>query len=296
MDEFLDEMTRPHFLGCDASYEEADTVIFGAPFDSTASFRPGTRFAPNALRADSLIGFETYSPYLDRDMSELKVCDLGDVFAPLGNPQEMLDILERRTARILADGKRPVMIGGEHLLTQGTVKAVLQKAPDLHIFHFDAHTDLRERFLGQELSHANVIRKCQDMIGEDGRIHSFGIRSGGGDEFVYGRKHLDFHCFDVDACPASVAALMKKQPDVPVYVTIDVDVLDPSVMPGTGTPEAGGVSFKELMEALFSLAPLNIIAFDIMELSPPCDTSGISNAATWKILREMLLLSDKSRR
>lgn len=279
-----------HFLGCEAGYEEADLVIYGAPFDSTTSFRPGTRFAPNVVRCDS-DGYETYSPYQDRDLEDLKICDAGDVAPPIGNPREMLDTIEAQTAEILRDGKMPVMVGGEHLLTQGAVKSMLEKYPDLHIFHFDAHTDLRVNFLGQELSHANVIRKCYDMIGEDGRIHAFGIRSGLKEEFEFGRAHMDYHCFKLDGVAESVRRLLAEKPEVPVYVTIDLDVLDPSVFPGTGTPEPGGVSFMELLNALLELRPLNIVGFDVMELSPPCDTSGISNAACWKIIREMLLVA-----
>lgn len=277
------------FIACTHSFDEAELVIYGAPFDGTTSFRPGTRFAAGVLRLDSQ-AIETYSPYQKRDITELKICDAGDVIPPIGNPAEMLDLLTVQTDDIVKAGKMPVMVGGEHTLTQGVVKSLIKHYPDMHIFHFDAHTDLREEFFGQELSHANVIRKCWHMLG-DGRIHSFGIRSGGGDEFDFGDEHLDFHRFEVDAVPESVRSVLAARPETPVYVTIDVDVLDPSVMPGTGTPEPGGVSFKELLNALLALRPLNIIGFDVVELSPPYDASGISNAAAWKIIREMFLIA-----
>ena len=277
------------FIACEASFDEADLVIYGAPFDGTTSFRPGTRFAASVLRPESQ-AIETYSPYQKRDIEDLKICDAGDVIPPIGNPTEMLDLLEKQTDDILEAGKMPIMVGGEHLLTQGVIRSFARRFPDLHIFHFDAHTDLREIFFGQELSHANVIRKCWHMLG-DGRIHSFGIRSGQSDEFQFGEEHLDFHTFDLNGLEESVQSVLDLDPKTPVYVTIDLDVLDPSVMPGTGTPEPGGISFKELLDGLIKLSPLNIVGFDVVELSPPYDSSGISNAAAWKVIREMFLVA-----
>lgn len=282
------------FIGCDASFEEAQYVIYGAPFDGTTSFKPGTRFAAGAVRQDSWT-IETWSPYQNRELTELKICDAGDVEPPLGNPAEMLDLLEAQTNEILDAGKIPVMLGGEHLLTQGVIRAFAPRCPNLHVIHFDAHTDLRETFFGQELSHANVIRKVWHMLG-DGKIHSFGIRSGTAEEFEFGHQHLDFHCFDVNAVPQSVEKILAEGADTPVYVTLDLDVLDPAYMPGTGTMEPGGVTYKELLKALLALRPLNIVGFDVVELCPPNDPSGISNAACWKSLRELFLIANERRR
>lgn len=281
------------FMGCDADFDEAELVIYGAPFDSTTSFRPGTRFAPNVLRADSL-GFETYSPYQDRDITELRICDAGDLFAPLGNAEEMLDLVRQQSDWILDAGKMPIMVGGEHTLTQGVVASLVKRFPNLHIFHFDAHTDLRDVFLGQELSHANVIKKAWRLMGEekaDGRIHAFGIRSGDREEFLFGREHLDYHCFSLDGVHESVQRVLEEDPETPVYLTLDLDVLDPSVLPGTGTPEPGGASFMELLNALLEMKPLRFVGFDVVELSPPYDPTGSSNAACWKLLRELFLIA-----
>ncbi len=273
-----------NFIAAEADFDEARAVIFGAPFDGTTSFRPGTRFGPGAIRAES-DGIETYSPYQNRDLEDIAVFDSGDLLLPFGNTEAVLEEICARTAEILEAGKMPVMLGGEHLVTLGAVRAMVQKYPELHIIHFDAHTDLRDDYLGERLSHATVIRRCHDLLG-DGRIHQFGIRSGERAEWDFAFAHTDFHPFNVKDVLDVVLALGS---DVPVYVTLDLDVLDPSLFCGTGTPEAGGVFFQDLEEALLALEALNVVGFDMNELSPHYDASGVSTAVACKVLREMLL-------
>ena len=273
-----------NFIAAEADFEEARAVIFGAPFDGTTSFRPGTRFGPGAIRAES-DGIETYSPYQNKDLEDIAVFDSGDLLLPFGNTESVLEEICARTAEILEAGKMPVMLGGEHLVTLGAVRAMVQKYPELHIIHFDAHTDLRDDYLGERLSHATVIRRCHDLLG-DGRIHQFGIRSGERAEWDFAFAHTDFHPFNVKDVLDVVLALGS---DVPVYVTLDLDVLDPSLFCGTGTPEAGGVFFQDLEEALLALEALNVVGFDMNELSPHYDASGVSTAVACKVLREMLL-------
>lgn len=273
-----------NFIAAEADFDEARAVIFGAPFDGTTSFRPGTRFGPGAIRAES-DGIETYSPYQNKDLEDIAVFDSGDLLLPFGNTEAVLEEICARTAEILAAGKMPVMLGGEHLVTLGAVRAMVQKYPELHIIHFDAHTDLRDDYLGERLSHATVIRRCHDLLG-DGRIHQFGIRSGERAEWDFAFAHTDFHPFNVKDVLDVVLALGS---DVPVYVTLDLDVLDPSLFCGTGTPEAGGIFFQDLEEALLALEALNVVGFDINELSPHYDASGVSTAVACKVLREMLL-------
>lgn len=273
-----------NFIAAEADFEEARAVIFGAPFDGTTSFRPGTRFGPGAIRAES-DGIETYSPYQNKDLEDIAVFDSGDLLLPFGNTEAVLEEICARTAEILEAGKMPVMLGGEHLVTLGSVRAMVQKYPELHIIHFDAHTDLRDDYLGERLSHATVIRRCHDLLG-DGRIHQFGIRSGERAEWDFAFAHTDFHPFNVKDVLDVVLALGS---DVPVYVTLDLDVLDPSLFCGTGTPEAGGVFFQDLEEALLALEALNVVGFDMNELSPHYDASGVSTAVACKVLREMLL-------
>jgi agmatinase len=271
------------FIGCDAEYEDADIVIFGAPFDSTTSYRPGTRFASKTMRGESF-GLETYSPFQDKDMEEIKVFDGGDLELPFGNTQRVLEDITDAAAQIVNDGKIPCMIGGEHLVTLGSVRAVVEKYPELRVIHFDAHTDLREDYLGEPLSHATVIRRVWDLIG-DGKIHQFGIRSGERDEFYWAKEHTNLHKFSFEGLEEAI----KECVGYPVYFTIDLDVLDPSVFPGTGTPEAGGVTFIELLNAIIKVSKLNIVGMDINELSPVYDQSGVSTAVACKVLRELLI-------
>ncbi|RHR10158.1 agmatinase [Pseudoflavonifractor sp. AF19-9AC] len=278
------------YMGCDAPWEEAKTVLFGAPFDSTTSNRPGTRFGPSALRRESY-GLELYSPYQDKDLSDCAVLDSGDLELPMGSSVLALEEIEARAAEILSAGKRPFLLGGEHLVTLGAFRAVFKQYPDVHIIHFDAHADLRQEYLGVELSHACVLRRCWDLTG-DGRIFQFGIRSGDRSEWQWGRDHVTTHPFDLEGLEERVNALGDKS----VYFTVDLDVLDPSVFPGTGTPEPGGVSFEALRRAVTLVCSrCNVVGCDVNELSPPYDPSGVSNAVAAKIVREMLLALDTSK-
>lgn len=273
------------FIGCDCDYEEAKMVLFGAPFDSTTSFRPGARFGSSAVRHESF-GIETYSPYQNKDLEDTCIFDSGDIELCFGSAEMALKDIEERAAEILEDGKLPLMIGGEHLVTLGAVCAAVKKYPDLHIIHFDAHADLRDDYLGAKLSHACVIRRCHDLIG-DGRIHQFCIRSGEKSEFVFAKEHTDMHLFGFEGLSETVSEL--KKTGVPIYFTIDLDCLDPSAFPGTGTPEAGGVTFMELLNAILEVAETKVIGADINELAPMLDASGVSTAVACKILRELLL-------
>lgn len=277
------------FIGCDASYEDADIVLFGATFDSTTSFRPGARFGPSAIRHESF-GIETYSPYQDRDLTDRKIFDAGDLELCFGDAQAALTDIESCAAEILNDQKLPFLIGGEHLVTLGSFRAVLQKYPDVHIIHFDAHADLREDYLGAKLSHACVIRRIYDLVG-DGKIHQFCIRSGDRKEFLFAREHTDLHKFDFSGLEDVVSCLV--QQNIPVYFTVDLDCLDPSAFCGTGTPEAGGVAFGQLLEAIQTVCRANIVGADINELAPSLDASGASTAMACKILREFLLALNK---
>ena len=272
------------FIGADSDYTSANVVLFGAPYDSTTSFRPGTRFGPAAMRSESF-GIETYSPYQDRDLEDVRVHDAGDLELPFGAPDRALDMIEEKAAAILADGKVPFLLGGEHLVTLGSVRAAAKRFPDLRILHFDAHADLREDYLGVTLSHACVIRRCHDLLG-DGRIWQFGIRSGTREEFAFMREgHVVTEPFTL-----KTLSQVSFPEGTPVYLTVDMDVLDPSEFPGTGTQEAGGVRFTELLATLRDvLARFHVVALDNVELSPPIDPTGRSTALACKLLREELL-------
>ena len=275
------------FIGCDNEYDESNIVVFGAPFDSTTSFRPGTRFASAVMRNESF-GIETFSPYQDKDLEDLSVFDGGDLELSFGDSNSALNDIETYVGKVLSDDKVPFMIGGEHSVTLGAVRAVAKKYPDLHIVQFDAHTDLREDYLGQVYSHASVIRRCWDIVG-DNKIFQFGIRSGEKVEFEWAKEHVHTTRFNFDGLDEIIEKLKGK----PVYFTLDLDVLDPSEFPGTGTPESGGVTFVELHNAIRKLLVLNIVGLDMNELSPIYDQSGQSTALACKLLREILLFLNK---
>ena len=271
------------FIACEGGYAESRLVIFGAPFDGTSSYRPGSRFAPAAIRSESL-GIETYSPYLAKDLEDLCVFDAGDLELPFGNTEKVLELIETMASEIISDDKIPLMIGGEHLVTLGSVRALAKKYPEINVIHFDAHADLRDEYMGEKLSHATVMRRCHDLIGE-GKIYQFGIRSMTKDEDKWAEEHVIQRKYDFGTLGGALSQLSGK----PVYFTIDLDVLDPSAFCGTGTPEPGGVSFADLVKAVHDTKGLNVIGCDINELAPHYDPSGVSTITACKVIRELIL-------
>lgn len=272
------------FMCCNTPYNESKTVILGAPFDSTTSYRPGARFGSSAIRHESY-GIESYSPYQNLDLCDCPVFDSGDIELCFGDTAKALEQIEQHTQIILNDEKRPFMIGGEHLVTLGAFRAVFKKFHDVHIIHFDAHADLRNDYLGNKLSHACVLHRCWELTG-DNRIFQFGIRSGDREEFLWGRGRVKTQLFNF----SGLENILTDIKDKPVYLTLDLDVLDPSVFPGTGTPEPGGVSFEDLRKAVSLVcSSTKVVACDVNELSPHYDSSGISTITACKIIREMLL-------
>ncbi|MGI6622147.1 MAG: agmatinase [Clostridiaceae bacterium] len=279
----MDIIPKINILGFDDLYKDSKIVVFGAPFDGTVSYRPGSRFGPSAIRNESY-GIETYSPYQNADLTEIKGCDAGDLPIPFGDTRIALDMIKNFTQNIINDGKIPIMLGGEHLTTLPAVEAVSEKYPDLCVIHLDAHTDVREEYMGIALSHATVIRRIWEKLG-DKRIWQFGIRSGEKYEFDWAKEHNTLAPFKLEGIERALAEIGSR----PIYLTIDLDVLDPSVFPGTGTPEHGGITFHELMDFLLKLRGENIVGADLVELAPNYDHSGISTAAACKLLREVAL-------
>lgn len=273
------------FIGCNTKFEDASIVLFGAPYDATSTYRKGSRFAPSAIRKES-DGIETYSPYSQRDLEDIAVYDAGDLSFSSVDPAPMVYAVEAQAAKIIDTGKFPLMLGGEHLVTLGAFRAIHKKYPNVRLIHFDAHTDLRDDWYWQKLNHSTVIRRCFDIIGK-GKVFQFGIRSGERVEFEFANAntHLCKHGFD------SIGDAIKSIGNHPVYFTIDLDILDPSEFGGTGTPEAGGVTFIDLLKATKKVfESLNVVGCDITELSPPHDKNGASTALACKYLREVLLL------
>ncbi len=267
------------WMGQNPDYDTSKVVMLGLPFDGTVSYRPGSRFAPEQIRLASW-GLEEYSPNFDKDLADVNFHDAGDLEFPLGNTYKSLEVIEQNVEDIYRGGKIVFGIGGEHLVTLPEIKAISKFHKDLAVIHFDAHTDLREEYLGEEMSHSAVIRHISKIIGPE-NIKQIGIRSGMKDEFDFMKKHntlvKEYKELDV---------LKGKK----VFVTVDLDVLDPSVMPGTGTPESGGMQFNELIGWFKYLKNFNIIGADVVELAPDYDASGVSTAVATKVIRELLMV------
>ncbi|WP_209368066.1 agmatinase [Priestia megaterium] len=275
------------FIGSHPVFEESEAVLYGMPMDWTVSYRPGSRFGPTRIREVS-IGLEEYSPYLDRELEEVKYFDAGDIPLPFGNPQRSLNMIEEYIDQLLAADKFPLGMGGEHLVSWPVMKAMYKKYPDLAIIHMDAHTDLREEYEGEPLSHSTPIRKVAELIGPE-NVYSFGIRSGMKEEFQWAKENgMHISKFEV---LEPLKEILPTLADRPVYVTIDIDVLDPAHAPGTGTVDAGGITSKELLASIHAIAKsdLRIVGGDLVEVAPIYDPSEQTANTASKLIREMIL-------
>ncbi len=261
------------------NYETSDIIMLGLPFDGTVSYRSGSRFAPEQIRLASW-GLEEYSPIFDKELADVNFHDAGDLEFPLGNTYKTLEQIRENVEDIYADGKRVFGIGGEHLVTLPQIQAIAKYHKDFAIVHFDAHTDLREEYMGEEMSHSAVIRHCAKIVGAE-NIKQIGIRSGMKEEWEFMAKHntLCHKYSDLDCLKG------KK-----IFITVDLDVLDTSIMPGTGTPEVGGLQFNELVGWFNYLKDFEIIGADVVELAPDYDNSGASTAVATKVIRELLMI------
>jgi agmatinase len=286
---FADD-AAPLFLGAARAFEPArtgptSTVLFGVGYDGTTSYRPGTRFGPDAIRQAS-DAVETYSPRQDADLEDLSITDAGNLAIPFGSPEPVVAQVADAVAEILDKGARPFMLGGEHSLTAGAVRGALRHHPDLVVVQLDAHADLREQYLGGPFSHACAMRRCLDMLG-DGveRLFQVGIRSGTREEWreMRGAERL------VPPTSEALRERLEQCKNLPIYLTVDLDVFDPACMPGTGTPEPGGIDWACFESLVDVLADSRIVACDVMELAPELDSSGISSVLAAKVVRELLL-------
>ncbi|MDM5321803.1 agmatinase [Bacillus altitudinis] len=275
------------FIGSHPTWEDAKVILYGMPMDWTVSYRPGSRFGPNRIREVS-IGLEEYSPYLDRELHEVPFFDAGDIPLPFGNAQKSLDLIEEYVDSILEKGKFPLGMGGEHLVSWPVFRAMYKKYPDLAIIHMDAHTDLREEYEGEPLSHSTPIRKVAGLIGPE-NVYSFGIRSGVKEEFEWA-KEAGMHISKFEVLEP-LKQVLPKLKGRPVYVTIDIDVLDPAHAPGTGTVDAGGITSKELLASIHAIAgsDVHVVGADLVEVAPVYDHSDQTANTASKLLREMLL-------
>ena len=273
-----------HFLGATSDYSSAKVILLGCPFDGTSSYLPGSRFAPNSIREAS-DGLETYSPIQNRDLSEIFLCDLGDLQLPFGNTPRILDIIEEAISTILNDSKIPFIMGGEHLISFPIIAAFTKHYSNLMVIQLDAHADLRDNYLGEKLSHSTVMRRVIEKIG-DSNLIQLGIRSGTKEEFGFAQKIgslYGINNYELDE-------IKNKIKGKDIYISIDLDVLDPSILPGTGTPEPGGLKFNELINILPFFKTANVVGMDVVELLPQTTSNKISSIVAAKIIRESLLL------
>ncbi len=267
------------FIGANDDFSSSNIIMMGMPYDGTTTNRPGTRFAPQQIRLES-IGIETYSPIFDKDLEDCKFFDAGDLELPFGNAQRVLDIIKENTVQIYKNNKKILGIGGEHLVTLAEIQAIMEFYDNIAVIQFDAHTDLREEYLGENLTHSGVMKQIGKITGFE-NIAQIGIRSGEKEEFDIMKKYSTqkFSYKELD-----------KFKDKNIFITIDLDVLDPSVMSGVGTPEAGGLNYMELIGWLKYLKDFNIIGMDVVELAPDIDTSKNSTALACKLIRECLMI------
>lgn len=272
------------YLGTGDSYEEATAVLVGVPMDYTVSLRPGSRTGPQHIRTISY-GIEDYSVYQNKSLANLNYYDAGDLVLPFGNVSGSLARIEAAAEKIFADKKLPIFLGGEHLISYPLIKACFQHYPDLYVIHFDAHADLRLDYEGEEDSHATVMRKVAEMLG-DGRIYQFGIRSGIKEEFDYAKQHTHMFVDEIFPSLRDAVLILKNKP---VYISLDIDVVDPAFAPGTGTPEPGGCTSKEILCAVRAMSSLNVVGMDIVEVSPLNDQTDRTAILGAKLVREALL-------
>jgi len=265
-------------------FQKSNVVLTGVPYDGTSSFRPGSRFAPDAIREASY-GIESYSPYQKKDLRDKKICDLGNIPLSFGDKQLNLDIIESFVDKLIKKRKRFIFMGGEHLISYPIIKSFKKKYKDLTVIQLDAHSDLIDSYRGERFSHATVMKRTAEIVGFE-NLYQLGIRSLNSIDALLPYRKEKMQLFSLSNAQIFIKDIGNK----PVYITLDLDVLDTSVFPGTGTPEPGGVSYKELLECVLLFSELNLVGIDVVELSPHYDTSGISSITAASIIRELILL------
>ncbi|MGJ8726342.1 MAG: agmatinase [Roseibacillus sp.] len=276
--------SAPFIASTGAELKSGQPALLGIGYDGTTSFRPGTRWGPDGVRRVSEDGIETYSPAQDRDLEDLLFTDLGNLALPHGAPEPVIEAAYSATIEILTANAIPVILGGEHSITPGPARAAFEKYPDLAVVQFDAHADLREEWNGSPHSHACAMRRILDFLPAE-RLLQVGIRSGTREEFQEMRATNRLVAPTAEALTTALSRLKGR----PLYLTFDIDVFDPSLVPGTGTPEPGGIDWATCESLLAALAPENIVALDLMELAPTLDASDVSSVVAAKLLRELLL-------
>ncbi|GMA51051.1 agmatinase [Alicyclobacillus contaminans] len=274
------------FLYSNPDYRAASVVLFGVPMDYTVCFRPGARFGPAHIRQASY-GLEPYSLQFGDTLLHRSYHDAGDLVLPFGNAKDSLLRTETYVSGLVKDGKTPFALGGEHLISLPIIRVLHEHHPDLHVIHLDAHADLADVYFGESVTHATVMRRVLDFLPHN-QFAQFGIRSADWSELEFAAARPLRQC-TMDVAEPLAQWLAEVPQATPLYVTVDIDVLDPAFAPGTGTPEAGGISPRELFAALGLLRGRNVVGADLVEVAPQLDASGCTAVLGAKIVREMLL-------
>ncbi len=273
-----------NFYCANTDFKKADIIICGVPYDGTSSFRPGSRFAPDAIRSVSY-QIESYSPYQQKDLRNRKICDMGNIPLPFGDKQLALNIIESFTKKLISKRKKLVAIGGEHLISLPIIKNYHKLFSDLAVIQLDAHSNLIDSHRGEKFSHATIMRRTAEIVGFDS-LYQMGIRSCLSEDFMLPKRKENMCMFDFSKSDGVIENLNGRH----IYLTVDLDVLDPSIFPGAGRPEPGGVTYKDLIDLLKHFKTLNIVGADVVELSPHYDATGVSNVVAASVVKEIALL------
>ena len=279
------------FLGAQRSVDQCKVSLLGVPYDGTCCYRPGARFGPAAVREDSY-GIETYCPQLNLDLENIKFADVGSLDVPFGNAKLTIDYVEDATAVLLNNNLKPLIIGGEHSITSGIIKSIITNYPELIMIQLDAHADLRDEWLGNQYSHACSMKRCLEILPSK-KIFQIGIRSGTKLEFIEMKntQRLIPHTLGNNA--RGLEKVLESFHGIPIYLTFDLDWFDPSIMPGTGTPEPGGYFWDDFAAIIEVIKSHNLIGADVVELSPKLDSTGISSILAAKVIRSLIMLLNK---
>ena len=280
------------FMGAQRGIDQSRVSLLGVPYDGTCCFRPGARFGPSAVREDSY-GIETYCPQLNLDLEDINFADIGSLNVPLGDAKLTLDYISDATNILLKNNLKPLIIGGEHSITIGIIKSIITNYPDLIMLQLDAHADLRDEWLGSKFSHACTMKRCLEILPSK-KIFQIGIRSGTKPEFLEMNNNKSLIQYTLGENAKSLEKALKSFKGRPIYLTFDLDWFDPSIMPGTGTPEPGGYFWGDFAAIINVIKSHNLIGADVVELSPKLDNTGISSILAAKVIRSLIMLLDKS--
>ena len=282
----------PVFMGANKNLSDCSIGLFGVNYDGTTSFKPGARFGPNAIRnvSESL---ETYCPFVNKDLNLINYFDAGSLKLDLSDTRSIIKTVKSGTNFLLNNNLKPLILGGEHSISIGVIEALVEKYPTLIMIQLDAHADLRNSYQNNKYSHACTIRRCLEILPSK-KVFQIGIRSGTKEEFTIMNNNHQLIKFRTGDSIIEIQKTLEPFKKHPIYLTIDLDWFDPSLLSGTGTPEPGGFFWHDFEKIIELLNIFEIIGCDIVELSPDLDNSGISSIVAAKTTRSLIMTLDKN--